>query len=98
MHSSVCPCTLLELHVGSPGKQPTGAISAHVMALTHKPSLGRSVSQKRTIYKQTQTKLVMIVEVDEVVTVCVATLLHVYSDLYFEKKTYPKNYTNRFIL
>ena len=46
MPSSVCPCTLLELHVGSPGQQPTGAISAHVMALTHKPSFGRSVSQK----------------------------------------------------
>ena len=45
----VCPCTLLELHVGSPGQQPTGAISAHVMALTHKPSFGRSVSQKRAI-------------------------------------------------
>ena len=26
--------------------QPTGAFSAHVMALTHKPSFGRSVSQK----------------------------------------------------
>ena len=38
--------TLLELHVGSPRQQPTGAISAHVMALTHKPSFGRSVSQK----------------------------------------------------
>ena len=47
MQSSVCPCTLLELHVGSPGQQPTGAISAHVMALTQKPSFGRSVSQKR---------------------------------------------------
>ena len=46
MPSSVCPCTLLELHVGSPGQQHTGAISAHVMALTHKPSFGRSVSQK----------------------------------------------------
>ena len=46
MSSSVCPCTLLELHVGSPRQQPTGAISAHVMALTHKPSFGRSVSQK----------------------------------------------------
>ena len=46
MPSSVCPCTLLELHVGSPGQQPTGAISAHVMALIHKPSFGRSVSQK----------------------------------------------------
>ena len=46
MPSSVCPCTLLELHVGSPGQQPTGAIFAHVMALTHKPSFGRSVSQK----------------------------------------------------
>ena len=40
MSSSVCPCTLLELHVGSPRQQPTGAISAHVMALTHKPSFG----------------------------------------------------------
>ena len=47
MPSSVCPCTLLELHVGSPGQQPTGAISAHVMVLTHKPSFGRSVSQKK---------------------------------------------------
>ena len=48
MSSSVCPCscTLLELHVGSPRQQHTGAISAHVMALTHKPSFGRSVSQK----------------------------------------------------
>ena len=46
MSSSVCPCTLLELHVGSPRQQPIGAISAHVMALTHKPSFGRSVSQK----------------------------------------------------
>ena len=46
MSSSVCPCTLLELHVGSPRQQPTGAISAHVMALTHKPSFGRSMSQK----------------------------------------------------
>ena len=42
----MCPCTLLELHVGSPWQQPTGAISARVMALTHKPSFGRSVSQK----------------------------------------------------
>ena len=48
MSSLVCPCTLLELHVGSPRQQPTGAISAHVMALTHKPSFGRSVSQKGT--------------------------------------------------
>ena len=47
MPSSVCSRTLLELHVGSQGQQPTGAISAHVMALTHKPSFGRSVSQKR---------------------------------------------------
>ena len=35
MSSSVCPCTLLELHVGSPRQQPNGAISAHVMTLTH---------------------------------------------------------------
>ena len=47
MSSSVYPCTLLELHVGSPRQQPTGATSAHVMALTHKPSFGRSVSQER---------------------------------------------------
>ena len=51
MSLSVCPCTLLELHVGSPWQQPTGAISAHVMALTHKPSFGRSVSQKRGTVK-----------------------------------------------
>ena len=54
MSSSVCPCTLLELHAGSPWQQPTGAISAHVMALTHKPSFGRSVSQKR--YKSSWLK------------------------------------------
>ena len=48
MFSSVCPCTLLELHVGSPWQQPTGAISAHMMALTHKPSFGRSVRESKT--------------------------------------------------
>ena len=51
MSSLVCPCTLLELHVGSPRQQPTGAISAHVMALTHKLSFGRSVSQKARKYE-----------------------------------------------
>ena len=54
MSLSVCPCTLLELHVGSPRQQPTGAISAHVMALTHKPSFGRSVSQKCKLKHKTK--------------------------------------------
>ena len=51
MSSSVCPCTLLELHVGSPRQQPTGVISAHVMALTHKPFFGQSVSQKSKLLR-----------------------------------------------
>ena len=63
MPSSVCPCTLLELHVGSPGQQPTGAISAHVMALTHKPSFGRSVSQKGE--RETQDKIKQYTHQDE---------------------------------
>ena len=61
MSSLVCPCscTLLELHVGSPRRQPTGAISAHVMALTHKPSFGQSVSQKSGTHNEEKFALVL---------------------------------------
>ena len=52
---------------------------------------------KRMIYKQTQTKILMIIMMK--LEPSVSTASCIYPDLYFKKKkTYPKNYTNCFIL